>query len=305
MKTPLFSIIIPIHLTGETDPRAGMINQLIETVPTRDDTEVIIVDDHSKSRLDIPTLPNITTIMNQPDRRFAGTARNTGLEQAKGQWIIFADSDDLFYKSTLNTLMDEIALGNYQNTDMIISPVHSFRENMTEGTRHTDWNASLHAWEQAKPTAKKILLSRIIGPCGRIISKSFLDRENITFQQGKYGNDVSFSAVVGATAETVNLYNSPFYTIREGHASLVSTITKEAITSRMKNRREANRQLKNRGLKDCRLRYMARLWRYKSLGPGLYFSELFKCGIQDPGLVLPSKSTLKNRTLQLIQGKQS
>src|SRR5690554_5139845 len=100
-----FSIIIP-HKN-----RPVLLQKLLRSIPNRDDLETIIVDDNSDSEIvDFHSFPGLTkpntTIIYDKIGGGGGYARNLGLKHARGQWIIFADSDDLF-TSNLAHILEE------------------------------------------------------------------------------------------------------------------------------------------------------------------------------------------------------
>lgn len=91
-----FTFVIPTHNSS------GFISLLLDSIPYRDDIQVVIVDDYSD---DFERLQDIVSKSRLYDRVLllrnkgvasAGAARNIGLDEAKGRWIIFADSDDVF-----------------------------------------------------------------------------------------------------------------------------------------------------------------------------------------------------------------
>lgn len=94
-KKPLFSIIVP------TFNRANKISRSIQSVldQTYPDFELIIVDDGSTDN----TQEVINKFHDNRIRYFLkineerGAARNYGINNAKGQYITFLDSDDLIY----------------------------------------------------------------------------------------------------------------------------------------------------------------------------------------------------------------
>src|SRR5690554_5736787 len=91
------SIIMPVY------NRAGRLHKSITSIinQTYVNKQIIIVDDGSTDNTlqilreisDIyPELTVISTINKGP-----GSARNTGLKQANGEYIMFIDSDDIFF----------------------------------------------------------------------------------------------------------------------------------------------------------------------------------------------------------------
>jgi glycosyltransferase involved in cell wall biosynthesis len=90
---PLVSIIIPTY------NRAHIIERALHSVTnqTLQDFEIIIVDDASTDNttevIDQFDDPRIRYLQHN-ENRFAGAARNTGMEAATGKYIAFLDSDD-------------------------------------------------------------------------------------------------------------------------------------------------------------------------------------------------------------------
>jgi glycosyltransferase involved in cell wall biosynthesis len=104
MNNFLFSIIIPTYNRANliVDTLDSILNQIFK------DFEVIIIDDGStddtreivESYIYDNGLKNWYYFYKINKER--GAARNFGIEKAKGQWITFLDSDDIFYNNHLS-----------------------------------------------------------------------------------------------------------------------------------------------------------------------------------------------------------
>ena len=91
-----FTVIIPHKNTPV------LLQRCLDSIPLRDDLEVIVVDDDSDPAIvDFDHFPGKerkdTTVIFDKSGKGAGHARNIGLEHAKGKWLLFADADDYFY----------------------------------------------------------------------------------------------------------------------------------------------------------------------------------------------------------------
>ena len=91
---PLVSVILPCHIS--TPAQAELLDQTLQTVSaqTCQSYEVILVDDGSP----VPAEPVAaayprTTIVHQ-DNAGPAVARNTGIAQSRGQYLVFLDADD-------------------------------------------------------------------------------------------------------------------------------------------------------------------------------------------------------------------
>ena len=140
LAMPLVSVIIPTFNRPATTRRA------IETAlqQTVSDLEIVIVDDASEPRLDqdlLPPDPRLRIIRHDYNRG-AAASRNTGMREAKGDWITFLDSDDTWQAEklalqlreadqaadqTIDPAMLAIATGwRYMNKDGLSLPVIPF-----------------------------------------------------------------------------------------------------------------------------------------------------------------------------------
>lgn len=100
MKNPFFTVIIP------TFNRAALLKEAIQSAldQTFGDFELIVVDDHStdntKDTVRSFKDDRIMYIVNDRTKGAAG-ARNAGIFRAKGEWIAFLDSDDVWLPQKL------------------------------------------------------------------------------------------------------------------------------------------------------------------------------------------------------------
>jgi glycosyltransferase involved in cell wall biosynthesis len=129
-KAPRFSVIVPVY------NRAGTVLPTLQSVrdQTFEDFECIVVDDGSA---DGDQLKEV--IDGLDDRRFryvrrenggGGAARNTGIDEAKGELIAFLDSDDRWLPEKL-----ERGLAGSADGSVVFSPVLVERGGRVVGQR--------------------------------------------------------------------------------------------------------------------------------------------------------------------------
>lgn len=92
---------------------AGLfIEKLIDTIPSSDEVEIIVVNDGSTdSTADVVSkLALHDTRIKLFCQKNAGVsaARNRGILEAKGQWLMFADADDWFDQAQMNCLIEQL-----------------------------------------------------------------------------------------------------------------------------------------------------------------------------------------------------
>lgn len=108
VKSPLLSVVVPVYKT-ERYLDACMESVLGQTLK---DLEIILVDDGSPDRC--PEMceqwaakdPRIRVV--HKENQGLGYARNTGIDNARGKYIAFLDSDDLIEPQTYAEAMDEM-----------------------------------------------------------------------------------------------------------------------------------------------------------------------------------------------------
>lgn len=95
-ESGLVSIIMPSYNTGKYI--AETINSVLEQ--TYKNWELLIVDDDSKDNTDEVIKPYLSDkrvrLIKNSKNRGAAISRNRALKEAKGKWIAFLDSDDLW-----------------------------------------------------------------------------------------------------------------------------------------------------------------------------------------------------------------
>lgn len=99
---PYFSVIIPTY------NRAGMIGSAVEHVLTQSftDLELIVVDDGStdNTRAVLDAIEDHRLTVVHQENKGRSVARNNGIDLAKGEFICFQDSDDIWEKDHLAIL---------------------------------------------------------------------------------------------------------------------------------------------------------------------------------------------------------
>ncbi len=122
-KNPKFSIIVPVYNVQE------YLSYCVETLinQTLKDIEIIFINDGSTDKsLEIleqySHMDQRIIIVNQ-ENSGSSTARNTGLDIAKGDYVLFVDSDDILNKEACDRLYLEVM---QTNADLIVYGTNVF-----------------------------------------------------------------------------------------------------------------------------------------------------------------------------------
>ena len=102
-ENPTVSVVIPTY------NRAHLVTEAVDSVLDQSytDYELLVIDDGSTD----DTADRLTSYgecirLHRQDNRGASAARNAGIRHARGQYIAFLDSDDLWLKDKLQAQMD-------------------------------------------------------------------------------------------------------------------------------------------------------------------------------------------------------
>lgn len=125
MTNPLVSIIVPVYNVQDylTEALNSLVNQ------TYREMEIILVNDGSTDRSGYiceqyqRQYPSLIRLITQENKGLS-EARNTGLDYASGEYIIFFDSDDYCSENMVELLVDafsatesDIVISNFENSN--------------------------------------------------------------------------------------------------------------------------------------------------------------------------------------------
>jgi len=208
----LYSIIIPHYNTPK------LLQRLVDSIPQKDDLEVIIVDDNS----DEGKKPKIVRddvqiyLLNSDQSKGAGRARNIGIEKAKGKWLLFADSDD-FFSEEMYEIISEYSNSSY---DMIMFKANSVdSETLLPSDRDAGINRSIDSYLNGLISAQVASLG-VHSPWCRMISKNFVINNNLKFDEVIASNDTMFTTKVSCLAKSIGVSNRILYTVTFRQGSL-------------------------------------------------------------------------------------
>lgn len=138
MSNIFFSIVIPVHNRANTLPMC--IDSILSQ--TYKNFELILVDDHSTDN-SVEIIKKYQrndkriVLINQPDNKNgAQQARNTGIFNAKNDWIMFNDSDDKWLNNKIEREYDLLKNLNFDSTAVIYSDCYVFN---VENNHQHNW----------------------------------------------------------------------------------------------------------------------------------------------------------------------
>lgn len=225
VKKMKYTIIIP-HFNDNAN-----IYRLVDSIPENYDFEILIVDDNStlKNYQHLEELidekSNVVVLRNNTGVKGAGACRNIGLNHATGEWIFFADSDDLF-TGNLKKIIDEYKNTNY---DVIyFNPISINSENQKKSERGSHLSELvLNYLKDSNDFNEWALRLNFPNPWSKMINRKFIEQNMIRFDETIKSNDVMFSTKIGVLASNVTAEEQPIYKWLVRRGSMTSVISKE------------------------------------------------------------------------------
>ena len=218
MENPKISIIVPVYNVEK------YIRRCLDSIAaqTFTDWECICVDDGTPD-----TSGKLCDEYAQKDSRFVvihkenggvSSARNVGLDAAKGEWICFCDSDDWVEKEMLEILYNA-SIEN--NAEVVVS-----------GFRITDKHAN---YQEFLPSAGWLSMPRDFqsyfnAPWGKLYRKAIILENKIYFPEGiTLAEDLYFNFNIFFTYKRIFGIDKPLYNYFQSHSSCMHTITTKKI----------------------------------------------------------------------------
>lgn len=210
------SIIVPVYNVEKYLERC--ICSLLDQDISPDEYEIIMVNDGSTDKSGIIAeqlqQSNTNVILLTQNNQGLSEARNTGLKNAKGQYIMFVDSDDKLFPNVLGTLLS-IAINNkldacayrmmYEdsNGDFHTGAVQPFSPDIVYSGEHALLNGA-----------------DIGSACILLYSTRMLNNKNLRFLAGVYHEDIDFNLRMYAYVDRIMFSNVYAYSYTYNSTSI-------------------------------------------------------------------------------------
>ena len=209
MNIPQISVIVPVYNVEK------YLTQCIESIlsQTYQEFELLLIDDGSEDNSGsiCDHYSNIDSRVHVFHKENGGvsSARNMGIEHAKGEWVCFVDSDDWIDKDTF-----EYITGLSKGADFL-----------QFGYRRTGGTASEYSYVPSKVLrystsvycTKRIYHSAI---CGYLLKLNIIKKYKISFPNHiKYGEDQAFILKTLICSSEIVILDRHFYNYRDREGS--------------------------------------------------------------------------------------
>lgn len=225
-----YSIIVPVYNVE------NYINECIQSVlsQTMNDYEIILVDDGS-----LDECPAICDEWAKKESRIKvihkknggiSSARNEGIRQSKGRYLLFLDSDD--YWVDANVLKKIDAYINRNDVDILCFGYQEYiEENRSMGKMLFDESNVFNIPEDIEPLLCDAMKKGIYVSSAwtKVISKEFIFKHDLFFEENTTSEDIDWSARILLQVQRVCFLPENLYIYRQRKNSIVHTVKVENI----------------------------------------------------------------------------
>ena len=192
MKKPKFSIIVPVYNTEK------YLKRCLDSIKSQSfkDYEVIIVNDGSTDNSSDIISKYSYKVINQENQGLS-MARNNGVKEALGEYLIFLDSDDYIEKD----LLKEIAASSLNQPDLI-----RFQTKEVYDTGEIkDYKETPFTNKSGEEAFKLISKYHFVeNAWAYAIKKDYYLKEKYSFKKGAYHEDFGLLPLIIIKAKVVN-----------------------------------------------------------------------------------------------------
>jgi len=233
MKTSIqFSIIIPTFNSEQY--LAKCLDSIVQQTYQSTDFEVLVVDDFSTdetiklARSYQDKLKNLCVIP-LDNNKGPGAARNAGLDQAIGVWVLFVDSDDELLDEALSLLGQFIS-------KTVATDVNAIGFDWTADSSYLNFNSSQRIGRRDSHflTDRKLLIEQYLShrmdgsTIYTAVRRQLLNKHEIRFDEGLH-EDVDFIFKIYFFSLNILYFNQVLYKKNNHHGSIINSISKRHI----------------------------------------------------------------------------
>ncbi|MDM5221857.1 glycosyltransferase [Peribacillus sp. NJ11] len=238
---PKVSIIVPIYNVEKYLVRCldSLVNQ------TFNEIEIILVNDGSTDNsIDIieefQKKYEFIEVINKINGGLS-SARNAGIEKARGEFLLFIDSDDYIELNMVEMLYSAASTSNSEIAICKFSYVYS-NNNDKEINTNEDYNK--YKFVNNNQLIKLFLLNIVSGHAwNKLVKRELFIKHNIEFPYGKYYEDAPTMMKLFSVVNKCTLINDSLYNYLQREDSIIKSTDIKKVKDHLNNLTEIKNQL--------------------------------------------------------------
>lgn len=252
MEKEKYSFIIPAYNSEKIIEKC--LDNIIEDIKQAslsEQTEIIIIENGSKDKTTKVVESYIKkrkkyNIILLHSEKGVSKARNEGIKNAKGQFLIFVDSDDKWLNGSLSELEKDI---NKSNADLY---AYSFIKG-TDSQSDIECIKNIHDAENINTYSKVNMISWFLSKptyrmqvWGKVFKREIINKEKIMYNETlRYSEDSEFLIRYLLACETVEISSHPIYKYVISPSSVMHTADDTRINGYISSMEVSEKYLKN------------------------------------------------------------
>jgi len=226
------TVIIPIYNTEKyiADCLDSILNQTLKEI------EIVCVDDGSTDNTpdildEYAEKHSQITVLHQHNQ-YAGAARNAGKRIARGEYLVFWDSDDFFDSTALELMYNQC---KQDDADICVCSAFDYMEDIQKNFLSSSY-LNMKYVPEMRPFNRETIPDYILNfttahPWNKMFRRGFIENIGLDFQTTRNGNDIYFVINSLCFAERITVVNKPLIYYRTNQTdSLFSSLSKSPLT---------------------------------------------------------------------------
>lgn len=238
------SVVIPAHNAEKyiSNCIESLLTQTLKTV------EIFVVDDGStdSTREIVSEYQNRDArvkLIQQPKQN-AGVARNNGLKNARGKYIVFLDADDFFEPELLEKAY---TTAEKRNAQIVLFDYYVYDDITGKKVKKQTSNRPKGVFSAHDLGERLFQVCRVV-PWNKFYLKSFIDENHLMFQDIEKSNDVRFAICSVSSAQRMVFLKDCLVNFRVRNANSLQGRVNSKMECSILSRAATKQELIKRGL---------------------------------------------------------
>lgn len=261
MSRPKVSVIIPVYNVER------YLQECVDSVRRQSfsDIEIILVDDGStdaSGRMcdEVSRIDQRVRVVHKQNEGL-GRARNTGLDVASGEWVMFVDSDDFIALNTIEYCMGIIDRVKVDELRFLFEFFSDGKKSPGIVPTGSDCHVSEEKWVKMEPLMdsmaelpgpRSFIATSIGSACTALYRREIIESHRLRFESEReyISEDYLFNIEFGANCGGIGYISEKFYFYRSNPLSLTHTLRRDRIEKSAIYCRHLQRVLESYGYPD-------------------------------------------------------